>query len=296
MREGKLSYGGMKGYRARKVLRKTVNMIPIYILLIAASAITALPLYWTATRAVMGAGEIYLIPPKWIPPWPLRWSNFTKALNQMPFGQFFANTAFVTVMATAGTVLSSSLVAYSFARFRAPGSRVLFGILLATIMVPYEVRMIPTFILFKYMGWLNTYLPLIVPTYFGISAFYIFLLRQFMLTIPLEIDDAAKIDGCSAFGIYWRMILPLCKPALASVAIFTFVANWNDFLGPLIYLKDKEKYTVSLGLAFYSTESGLTNPAHVMAVTLLTVLPIIVLFFFTQKTFIQGIVTTGLKG
>jgi ABC-type glycerol-3-phosphate transport system permease component len=216
----------------------------------------------------------------------------------LPFGTFYRNTVVITLASTVGATFTSALVGYAFARFRAPGSGALFVALLATMMIPYQVTMIPQFILFKSLGWLNTFLPLIVPSWLGGGAFYIFLLRQFLRTVPRELDDAARLDGCSDFRIFWHVILPLSKPALATVAIFSFVAHWNDFLGPLIYLTRDSLYTVSLGLRYLQSSGaqGVSDVTALMAMSLVATLPTIVLFFIAQKQFIQGIVTTGLKG
>jgi ABC-type glycerol-3-phosphate transport system permease component len=194
-----------------------------------------------------------------------------------------------------GEVLSASLVAYGFARFRFPGRNALFVIVLTTMMIPYPVTIVPSFILFRQLGWLNTYLPLTVPSFLG-PAFSIFLLRQFFLTINRDLDDAAKLDGASELRIYWEIILPLSKPALATIAVFSFVANWNDFLNPLIYLNDTDKFTLALGINFLrQARSAVTDPAIQMAGAILYLLPPIVLLFVAQRYFVEGIVTTGMK-
>ncbi|MBM3499709.1 MAG: carbohydrate ABC transporter permease [Armatimonadetes bacterium] len=193
-----------------------------------------------------------------------------------------------------GTLLSCSLVAYGLARIRWRGRNALFYGIIATMMLPFQVTMVPIFVVFARLGWVDSFLPLTVPAFFG-NAFFIFLLRQFFLTIPDELADAARIDGCSEWDIYWRVVLPLAKPALATVGLFAFMNTWNDYVGPLIYLSDASKYTLSLGLASFSSQYG-SYPGMLMAVTVVMTLPIIVLFFLAQRTFIQGITLTGIKG
>ena len=201
----------------------------------------------------------------------------------------------ITFATMVGTLLSSSIVAYGFARLRARGRDVLFMILLSTMMIPPQVTMIPVFALFKLLNWTDTFKPLIIPNFFG-GAFFIFLLRQFYMTIPIELDDAAKIDGCSYLGIFSRIILPLTKPALATVAIFSFMWSWNDFMDPLIYLNSRDKLTLTLALNRFTGMYGMTAWNLLMAASLVVALPCFVLFFFAQRYFIQGIVVTGLKG
>jgi len=208
---------------------------------------------------------------------------------------YFCNTLKVAVLGVIGVTLSSALAAYAFARIRWPGRDAFFIVTLSTMMVPFAVTMVPLYGIFRGLGWIGTLRPLWVPAYFG-SAFNIFLLRQFFLTIPQDLSDAARIDGCSEFGIFWRIILPLSKPALAVVALFHFMYAWKDFMGPLIYLQDQHTYTLSLGLQFYQSQHGGSEWHYLMAACTMMVIPIIVLFFFTQRTFIQGISTTGMKG
>ncbi len=240
------------------------------------------------------------------------WENYTTAMKKMGiatvyipfldreyqvsmFWVYLRNTLVVCILGVAGTVLSSSLVAYSLARIPWRGRGVLFAITLATMMVPFPVLMVPLYTLFKTFGWIGTLLPLWAPMAFG-TGFNIFLLRQFFLTIPRDLSEAARIDGCSEFGIYWRIILPLSKPALAVVALFHFLFSWNDFMGPLLFLTRESTYTLSLGLQQFQSSHGGVDWSSLMAMSTLICLPIIVLFFFTQKTFIKGIATTGIKG
>ena len=237
--------------------------------------------------------QIFEVPPRWIPN-PPQWENYSEALTTLPFDRYMVNTAIITALTIVGHVLSCTLIAYAFARLRAPGRDVLFLVVLATMMLPYPVTMVPLYVLFKQLGWINTFLPLTVPAFFG-SAFYIFLLRQFFLTIPPDFEDAAIIDGANTLQILWRVILPLSMPALATVAIFTFQAAWNDFLAPLIYLQKPELYTVTLGLQFFRS-TYTTNWAYLMAASLVTSLPVIVVFFLAQRYFIEGITLSGVKG
>jgi multiple sugar transport system permease protein len=251
------------------------------------------PLFWMVSTSLKPSPEIFVWPPVWIPH-PFEWHNYPDAFHFQPFLLYLRNTLIYCVFTVIGTVLSSSLVAYGFARIRWPERNILFAIMLATMMLPFQVVMIPMFVLFRDLGWVGTFLPLVVPAFFG-SAFNIFLLRQFFMTIPESFSDAARMDGATEFRIYAQVIMPLAKPALATVALFQFIFAWNDFLGPLIYLNKQSLYTISLGLqsflSSYGTEWGLLMAASTMAT-----LPIIILFFLTQRTFIQGINLTGIKG
>ncbi|MBC8139577.1 MAG: carbohydrate ABC transporter permease, partial [Fibrella sp.] len=207
---------------------------------------------------------------------------------------FLRNTLFLTLMTVIGTVLSSSVVAYSFARLNWPGKEIWFGVLLATMMIPGAVTMMPQFLIFRSLGWYDTLNPLWVPAFFG-SAFNIFLLRQFFMSIPGELEDAAKIDGCGPFGIYWRVMLPLVKPALAAISIMGVLGAWNNFQGPLIYLSSPDKMPLAYALQLYQTQHG-GEPGLMMAASTMVVMPIIVLFFFTQRYFIEGVSLSGMGG
>ncbi len=220
--------------------------------------------------------------------------NYPSGLTFIPFTRYLLNTLLICALVVAGTLLSCSLVAYGLARIRWRGRNALFYVIIATMMLPFQVTMVPIFVVFARLGWVDSVLPLIVPAFFG-NAFFIFLLRQFFLTIPDELADAARIDGCSEWDIYWRVVLPLAKPALATVGLFAFMNTWNDYVGPLIYLSDASKYTLSLGLASFSSQYG-SYPGMLMAVTAVMTIPIIILFFLAQRTFIQGITLTGIKG
>lgn len=272
---------------------KSPRHVLVYVLLVSISALFLLPLFWMITSALKPNYQVLAFPPVWIPN-PPKWSNFREALTYVPFGRFSINTIIIAFGTIVGTVLSSTVVAYGFARLRAPGKNALFVVLLATMMLPYPVTMIPLYVEFNTIGWVNTFLPLIVPAFFGVP-FYIFLLRQFFMGIPTEFEDAARIDGANTLQILWHVILPMSKPALATVAILTFQATWNDFLPPLIYLHDQTKYTISLGLNFFRSTYTI-NWAYLMAASLVTMLPVVLLFFFAQRLFIQGITLTGIKG
>jgi ABC-type glycerol-3-phosphate transport system permease component len=277
-----------RSHRARKRLRTVFS----YALAVGGAVLFLLPLFWMASSSLKPEYQVLQYPPRWLPD-PVRWANYTEALTYVPFGRYTLNTLFVASMTIFGHLLSCTVVAYAFARMRAPGKEFLFLVLLATLMLPYPVTMIPIYIGFETVGWVNSFLPLIVPAFFG-SAFYIFLMRQFFLTLPLELEDAARVDGANTLQIIWHVILPISKPALATVAIFTFQASWNDFLGPLIYLHDQTKYTVSLGLSFFRSSYDV-QWAYLMAASLVTMLPVIILFFFAQRLFIEGITLTGIK-
>jgi ABC-type glycerol-3-phosphate transport system permease component len=217
-----------------------------------------------------------------------------EALTILPFDLFFRNTLTITVNNVIGNLISCSLVAFGFARLESRFSNFLFILLLSTMMVPYQVTIIPMFVLFHHLGWVDTFKPLMIPPWFGYP-FFIFILRQFFMTIPLELDDAARIDGCSTWRIYWNVILPLAKPAMTTVAVLGFLGNWNDFMGPLIYISSQEKYTLAIGLTLFRGQY-MSNIAYLMAASVATVLPVILIFFFAQRYFIEGMTLTGIKG
>lgn len=273
---------------------KLYRTITVYAALALVSLVLILPFLWIISTSLKGDEDIFTTPPRWIPT-DIRWENYSDVFDRMPYLIYFRNSVFVTVMTIVGVVISSSLVAYAFACLRWPGRTALFIFVLATMMLPMQVTMIPMFVLFKELGWLNTYKPLIVPAFFGGGAFNIFLLRQFFLTIPKELFEAARIDGCSEFRIYWNIVLPLAKPALATVAILTFMFSWNDFLGPLIYLSDQLKGTLALGLALFVGQHQ-TEWGMLMAASVLMMVPMVLIFFFFQRYFIKGFVMSGIKG
>jgi len=270
----------------------TPDRIATYAALIVLSAIFFMPFLWLLSTSVKPAAQIMVIPPQWIPK-PFQWDNYSSGLTFVPFLLYLKNTLIICSANVVGVLFSSSLVAYGLSIIPWRGRDVLFLIILSTMMLPYQVVMVPLFTVFTFLGWIDTFLPLIVPSFLG-NAFFIFLLRQFFMSIPKDLTDAAKIDGCSEFQIYRRIVLPLSKPALATVALFTFMYAWNDYLGPLIYLFDQSKFTVSLGLAMFQSQYG-SYYGMLMAVSTVVTVPIIILFFFTQRTFIQGITLTGIK-
>lgn len=278
--------------RARRQQR--ISSVFLYLLLSLIGVLMLMPLFWLLSTSLKGRGLEFTFPPQWIPA-PVVWSNYYEALTILPFGQFFLNTVNITFFSTLGALLSSSMVAFGFARIPFPGRRPLFMLLLSTLMLPYVVTLIPSFLLFKYLRWLDTFLPLIVPNFFGGSPFFIFLIRQFYATIPLDLDEAAEIDGAGYLRIWWSVLLPLSRPVLATVVIFSFIWNWNDFLGPLIYINSLENFTLALGLAgFRSQHSARWN--LLMAASTVVLIPVLILFFVAQRYFIRGIVTSGLSG
>ncbi len=272
--------------------RITLSHALIHLILIAGAMVLMLPLAWMLSTALKDLGSVMLVPPQWIPD-VAHWSNFLEVFQTTPFARYVFNTTVVTVLSVIGKVLSCSLVAYAFARLRWRGRNVLFLIMLATMMLPSQVTLIPQFVMYRYLGWIDTYIPLILPHWLG-GPFLTFLLRQYFMTIPRELDDAARIDGASYLGIFWRIILPMSKPGLAAVAIFTFNASWNDFLGPLIYLHTPDKYTLAMGLRAFQ-DQYVTQWNLLMAASLMAIIPVVIIFFFAQKYFIQGIVFTGIK-
>jgi len=280
----------------RKSVQNSVQRWTIGLVAAVGAFIMFIPFLWMISTSLKEDGDVFLIPIQWFPN-PIVWSNYPAALVYQPFFTYFWNSVQVTFLAVLGSVFTASLVAFAFARLRAPGKNILFGILLATLMLPGEVTLVPIYLIFRQLGWLDTYLPLVIPSWLGGSAFYIFLLRQFFMTLPTELDDAAKIDGANLFGIYWRIIMPLSKPVLASVAIFAFFAHWNNFQGALIYLTSLDKYTIPVGLRLYLSTSG--NNMHwnyLMAATLVSVLPPIIVFITSQRFFVEGAVLSGVKG
>jgi multiple sugar transport system permease protein len=286
---GRAAARAARGRRTTTLLRRVIA----YALLTGLSLVFAVPLVWLVSTSLKAPSQIFRLPPEWVPS-PFTWSNYSKAVTIIPFGLYLRNTLYIALFNVVASVLSCSLVAYGFARIHWPGRNLLFMVLVSTLMIPFPVTLIPTFLIFRDLGWINTPHPLTIPALTG-SAFFIFLLRQFYLTIPDELSSAAKIDGASELQIYWRIILPLAKPALAVVALFTFMQNWNDFLGPLIYLSDREQYTLAIGLYGFLSRAK-TDWGPLMAAAAIMVAPIIALFFLTQRTFIQGITLTGIKG
>ena len=265
----------------------------LYILLLIGAVIFALPFLWMLRTALMEPAQVQKVPLIWIPN-PIRWSNFSEALTFMDFPRLLRNTLIISGLAILGQVLSCSIVAFGFARLRFPGREFLFMLLLSTMMLPMMVTEIPRFILFRHFGWIDTFYPLIVPAFFG-APFFVFLLRQFFKTIPMSLDEAARIDGCSSFRLYAQIMLPLSKPVLATVIIFSFIWSWNDFWGPLVYLRSAENKTLSLGLQVFQGVYQ-TDYHYLMAASLVVLLPILVTYVVAQRYFVQGIVMSGMKG
>jgi multiple sugar transport system permease protein len=270
--------------------------LAIYAALVVLSIPALLPLLWMVSTSlksnaqIFGSGELTF---KALIPSPLETHNYPAALQNMPFLLYLRNTLLLCICTVVGAVVSSAVVAYGFAKIEFPGRGALFALMIATMALPGQVTMIPVFSLFRSLGWYGTYLPLIVPA-FTASAYYVFLLTQFFRTIPLEMSEAARVDGATEWTIFRQLVLPLSKPALATCALFQFIGTWNDFLGPLLYLNDPAKYTLAYGLEqFVSHYGGFF--AQLMAAATIFTIPIIILFFFAQKTFIQGISTTGGK-
>lgn len=278
--------------RARK-LKKAIRQFLAHMLLVPMVVLFMLPYFWMLSTALKSDKQVFAWPLVWIPD-PMTWANFPEAIQFFPFWLYLRNTVHIASLNIVGALFSCTLVAYSFACIPWPGRNALFLLTLATMMLPYQVTMVPMFIVFSKLGWVNSYRPLIVPSYFG-NAFFIFLLRQFFMSVPKELLDAAKIDGSSYFRTYAQIVLPLAKPALFTLCLFQFLGSWRNFQGPLIYLSDNKKYTISLGLQFFQLEHD-TEWQLLMAASIMLTAPIIILFFFTQRTFVQGIAMTGIKG
>lgn len=269
----------------------------LYALLIILSVVFTFPFIWTVLTAFKAPYEIYIFPPPLFPE-QFRWSNFAEVWRQAPFLIFLINTLTVAVLSIIGDVTTASLVAYGFARFRFPGRNFLFLVVLSVLILPEEVTIIPQFMIYRSLNWLDTLKPLILPAFLGGGAFNIFLIRQFFLTIPRDLDEAAMIDGAGSLRILWQIMLPLSKPALATVCIFSFLFHWNDFFRPLIYLNTTEHFTLSLGLRFFQTtaERGGQPLEHLlMAASVMMTLPVLLLFFSLQRYFIEGITMSGIK-
>ncbi|MHB1132031.1 MAG: carbohydrate ABC transporter permease [Chloroflexota bacterium] len=265
-----------------------------YVALLVPVILTGFPFYWMLVTSSKSIQEILTYPPSFLPEM-LRPENYAQALTYVPFARYFVNTAFVAVLATTGDVFSSSFVGYGFARLRFPGRDLLFAALLGMMLVPFIVKLPPLFVFFKNIGWINTYYPLIVPSWLG-TPFFIFLMRQFMFTIPSDLSDAARIDGCSELGVWWRIVLPLTKPALAVVAVLSFQQSWNDFLAPLVFLQDLDKKTVILGLATMLDVQTAERWDWIMAAAATTTLPMLIIFYFAQKVLVRGVTLTGMRG
>lgn len=275
-------------------LRSTTgDALVAYAGLVCGACFFLMPFFWLVSSSLKSTGEIFVYPPRWIPS-TLHWENYRDAVSFIPFVRYFVNTLLVCVVSVVGNVISASLVAYGFSRVQWKGRDALFYVMLSTLILPPQVTMIPVFVIFRHLRAIDTYVPLVLPSFFG-APFFIFLLRQFFRGIPESLSEAARMDGCHEFGIFLRVVLPLCVPALVTVALFTFIGTWVDFMGPLIYLQSPDKFTLSLGLQqFQGTHS--VEWGMLMAASTLMMLPIVGLFLVAQKAFIRGIATSGLKG
>ena len=286
--------------RARGIsTRRLISRIVLYVVVIFLAAIFTAPMLWTIGLSLKAPEELSQFPPSIFPAVP-QFQNYVEIFTSpgIPFGLFLWNSVFVTTLAIIGEVVTATLVAYGFSRFRFPGRDFLFVVLLSTLLLPREVTIVPSYLLFRQLHWLDTFAPLIVPSYFGGGAFNIFLLRQFFLTLPKEMDEAAKVDGAGSLRILFQILLPLAMPAIATVAIFSFLGHWQDFFNPLIYLNSTDKFTASLGLRFFQTTPFEGRPKdHLLAAgSLILAAPCIMVFFMAQRIFVKGIVMTGIKG
>jgi multiple sugar transport system permease protein len=265
-----------------------------YLALVIPILLAGFPFYWMIVTSFKSMPEILTYPPLLLPgAW--RFENYREALSFRPFGTYFLNTTIVATLSTAGELFSASLVGYGFARIRFPGRDALFAALISMMLVPFIVKLPSLFLIFKSFGWINTFYPLIVPSWLG-TPFFIFLMRQFMLTIPNELSDAARIDGCSELGVWWRVVLPLTKPALAVVAVLSFQHSWNDFLAPLVFLSSEETKTVLLGLASMVDVQTAEQWNWIMAVSLAVTAPMLGVFYLAQSALVKGVTVTGIRG
>lgn len=263
-----------------------------YAVLILIGLFFFVPFLWLLSTSLKSDAQIFSYPPKWIPT-PLCWENYVEAFRSIPFMQYLKNSLIVTALAVIGNLLSVPPVAYAFSKLHWPGRDKVFMLVLATMMLPFQITMIPLYTIYVKLGWVNTYLPLILPDFFG-KAYFVFMMRQFFNNIPNELLEAGRIDGASEIRLYFQIVLPLAKSALVTVALFAFVWSWTDFLGPLIFLTDPEKWTVSLGLSQFATSYGF-EWAQLMAASAVFIIPMVIFFFFMQKSFIEGISTSGIK-
>ena len=284
----------MQGQRA---YRRTIKIIT-YLLLLGLSFFYVIPFVWMVSTSLKPLGAVFTLPPQWIP-YPPQWINYVEAVTSevafIRWDWWLYNSVYISVMVIIGNLLSNTFVAFGFARLTFPGRDFLFLILISTMMLPFAVTMIPLYLTFARINWVDTFLPLIVPA-FTANAFFTFMVRQFYLTIPTELDDSARIDGANSLQIYWHIMLPLSKPVLATIAIFSFVGTWNDFLWPLIVIDSPEKWTLQLGLMSFRQANMSVDWNQMMAVSTLMIVPVLLLFFFGQRYFVQGIALTGMKG
>jgi len=276
-------------------LRRRLTTILIHVLLIGASIAMLYPLLWMLSASVRPENEIFNATSLWPSEWSL--DAYRRGWNglRVSFGTFFSNSFLISILSVLGNVMACSLAAYAFARLRFRGRNFWFALMLMTLMLPYQVTLIPQYVLFRQLGWIDTILPLVVPKFLAADAFFIFLMVQFFRGLPRELDEAAQMDGCSPWRIYWKIILPLSTPVLATAAIFTFIWTWDDFFGPLIYLNEMRQYTVMLGLRTFTDSTGESDYGALFAMSVLSLIPIFVFFLFFQRLLIEGIATTGMK-
>ncbi len=272
----------------------------LYLVAISSSAMFMFPFVWTVLSSLKTGGELFTFPPTWFPE-VAQYQNYPKVFEIVSWAAWTWNSTFVSIVSTFGAVLTAALVGYSFARFRYPARDVLFMITLSTMMLPVEVTLIPLYLMFAKIGWLDSYRPLIVPSFFGGSAFLIFLMRQFFMSIPIDLDEAARIDGANYLRIFWQILIPLSIPVTATAAVLTFMAQWNEFLQPFIFLNTKSKYTLAIGIRYFQAVAGFaddTEPKYhlLMAASVMMTAPIIIIFFLAQRYLVQGIVMSGIKG
>lgn len=283
--------------RRRLIRPKLIRQFIIYVICIALSLLFVLPLVWTVLSSLKSPLELFIFPPKFFPE-SLQWRNYVTIFEDFPFPRWYWNTFLVVVLHTSGVLVTSSLVAYGFARFQFRFRGPLFMLVIATMMLPAQITLIPRFILFDKLNWLNTLLPLWVPAWFGGTPFAIFLMRQFMMTLPRDLDEAAVLDGASYFRVFWQILMPLCKPALATLAIINFIAVWNEFLDPVVFLNSTKKFTIAVGLWYFKAQpmSAMPTAHFLLAASVTSIIPPLVLFFAFQRFFVRGVALTGLKG
>jgi ABC-type glycerol-3-phosphate transport system permease component len=286
----------MPRFWQRGRVKRAAFVVVMQVVMLTISAVMLVPFFWLISTSLKIRGTEFTFPPVWIPH-PVMWRNYETAIfkSGLPFGRFFINTVIITFFNMIGSIFSASIAGFGFSRTRFPGRDKFFILVLSTMMLPDIVTTIPSYLLFRLLHWIDTFLPLIVPTYFGGGAFFIFLFRQFFLSIPYELDEAARLDGAGTLEIYLRVIMPLSRPVVTSVAIFTFLGNWNSFMGPLIYLNSYEKMTLAVGLrAFQGLKGSEWN--LMMAASAVMMVPVLIVFFAAQRYFVQGVVTTGFGG
>lgn len=280
-------------FLSHRLVRRANSIMVFLILLFFSVVVIGIPVGWVFLTSLKDAKQLFAWPPVVFPD-VYHWENYTNVIEKIPFIRFAVNTLFIAVMNIIGRVLSCSLVAFAFARMRFPGRDLLFMLLLSTMMIPHQVTLIPTFALFQKLGWVGSYLPLIVPSFFG-DAFFIFLMRQYIMTIPRDLDEAARIDGATTWDIFQKIIMPLCVPPLVLITVLTFLWKWNDFLNPLIYLSNYDDYTIQLGLNMLKGRFNI-QWGMIMAGSLLAMSPCVIIYFLTQKYLIGGIANVGIKG